>query len=118
MRTQLPTSVLQMALIGYENEIRIIVEAIQDVRAELKRRTGGSAASVEDGVPKSRRPMSGAAKRRIALAQKKRWKAFHANAKVETPAQPRRVLSPERRAALAENLAKARAAKAAKRAEA
>jgi hypothetical protein len=116
MAKQFPVSTLEMALIGYETELRRIVEAIQEIRNQLKQRTGRTAAGVEGGAPKSRRPMTAAAKRRIALAQKKRWAAFHARAKAKTPAPPKRVISEERRAALSANLAKARAARAAKRA--
>jgi hypothetical protein len=56
--------------------------------------------------------MSAAGRRRIAAAQRKRWKAFHTAHKVM--ATPKRKLSPAAREKLAENAAKARAAKAGK----
>jgi hypothetical protein len=62
--------------------------------------------------------MSAAAKKRIAAGQKKRWAAFHANDTKPVAAKkaaPKRKMSPERKAALVANLAKARAARAAKR---
>jgi hypothetical protein len=65
--------------------------------------------------------MSAAAKKRIAAAQKARWKKFHAEQKPATgksaPA-PKKKMSPGRKAALSANLAKARAARAAKRQDA
>ena len=59
--------------------------------------------------------MSAAAKRRIAAAQRKRWAAFHADQKGgSAKTAPRRKLSAAAKVKLARNLAKARAAKAAK----
>jgi len=63
--------------------------------------------------------MSAAALRRISLAQKKRWAAYHAKqggtAKKAAPKKTaKRKMSSERKAALVANLAKARAARAAK----
>jgi hypothetical protein len=63
-------------------------------------------------APKPKRRISKEGMARIIAATKKRWAAFH---KAEKPA-PKTKLSPARKAALVANLAKARAARAAKRA--
>ena len=62
--------------------------------------------------------MSAAGRKAISDATKRRWKVFHAAQQEKKPAVkkavPKRKLSPAGKAALAANLAKARAAKAAK----
>ena len=67
---------------------------------------------------KPKRKMSAAGKKAISEATKKRWAAFHATKQAKKPALKKAVakrkLSPARKAALVANLAKARAAKAAK----
>jgi hypothetical protein len=69
-------------------------------------------------TPKPKRKMSAAGKKAISEATKKRWAAFHATKQAKKPAAKKAVartkLSPARKAALVANLAKARAAKAAK----
>ena len=67
--------------------------------------------------------MSAAGKRAIRVALKKRWAAFHAKAGAVKPAKQiarkaKRTMSPTVRARLVANLAKARAAKTNKRAQA
>ena len=114
------SSLLGAALAGYEFQLEKINAAIAEIRSQLGQRQGRSAAPVVPGTPKGRRHMSAAAKKRIADAQKKRWAAFHAKqgkpaAKAVVKSAPKRKLSPERKAALVANLAKARAARAAKK---
>src|SRR5450432_821012 len=74
--------------------------------------------SSEKGTPKPKRKLSAAGKAAIVAATKKRWEAFHAARQAKKPALKKGIakkkLSPARKAALAANLAKARAAKAAK----
>jgi hypothetical protein len=53
-------------------------------------------------------------RKRIAATQKARWAAFHAGKAAAPEQKAKRRISAERKAALATNLAKARAAKAAK----
>ena|ERR1017187_4184769 len=116
-------SILAAALVGYEIQLQKLHTAMAEIRSQLGQSSGRSAAPVVEGAPHKRRQMSAAAKKRIADGQKKRWAAFHAKgAKPATrqvavkKAAPKRKMSPERRAALVANLAKARAARAAKRA--
>ena len=72
-------SLLEAALVGYEQQHAKILEAIKTIRAQLGgKRTTTPAAITEDGEkPRKRRKMSAAARRRIAEAQKKRWAAYH-----------------------------------------
>ena len=67
------TSMLAMALVGYELEKKKIEERIKEIRAQL----GGKSASKESGPageePRKRRKLSAAARKRISTAQKKRW---------------------------------------------
>lgn len=126
MRRQIDHSLLEMALIGYEAERRKIEEKIGEIRRELGVRSNrGAAPAAEGEIPKPKHKMSAAAKKRIAAAQKKRWAAFHAK-KAEKPAAakktatkkaaPRKAMSADVKQKRIAALAKARAAKAAKRA--
>jgi hypothetical protein len=118
MPKPLDRSVLEMALIGYQRSLENIQEKMADIQRQLGARPAKAAASVTTGEAKPKRQMSAGARKRIALAQKKRWAEFH-QAKEPAPAPKKtiakRKLSPARKAALLANLAKARAAKAAKR---
>lgn len=118
---RLDRSTLEMALVGYAEQYRKIETAIAAIRSELGGRSTKAASSISANGAEPKRRLSAAARKRIALAQKKRWAAFHA--KTGKPAgakktEAKRTLSPARKAALVANLAKARAARAAKRAAA
>jgi hypothetical protein len=85
-RTATDTTMLSMALVGYELEKQKIDEKIQEIRSVLgsqaapakrayKRRKATGSASI-DAVPaegRKRRTLSAAARKRIAIAQRKRW---------------------------------------------
>ena len=68
------TSLLAMALVGYEIEKRRIEEKIREIRSRLGRRqvAAKNGAAPNSDQPK-RRKLSVAARKRIAAAQKKRW---------------------------------------------
>ena len=68
------TSMLAMALVGYELEKKRIEDKIREIRAQIGGRKPGrpAASAPENGEPKRRR-LSAAARKRIAAAQKKRW---------------------------------------------
>ena len=119
---KLDSSILEMALVGLRAEAQGIEEQMAAIRKRLGIRGKSAALSVStDGAsPRRRRQMSAAALRRISLAQKKRWAAFHkeqgkGGTKTTTKAKAKRSLSPATKAKLAANLAKARAARAAKK---
>ena len=63
-----------MALVGYELEKRKIEEKIREIRSKLGRGRGAakSAPASASNQPK-RRKLSAAARKRISVAQKKRW---------------------------------------------
>jgi hypothetical protein len=68
-------NMLAMALIGYESEKKRIDERIAEIRAKLGNGKAAKATAADAGatVPKKRRKLSVAARKRIAAAQKKRW---------------------------------------------
>jgi hypothetical protein len=118
---KLDSSILEMALVGLRAEAQRIEAAMAAIRKQLGVRRSAALSISTDGATPRRRQMSAAALRRISLAQKKRWAAYHAKqgatARKATPKKTtaKRKMSPERKAALVANLAKARAARAAKR---
>jgi hypothetical protein len=73
MRSTIDTSMLEMALIGYEAERQKIQARITEIQAQLNGRSGHTATP----VTRTRRKMSATARRRIAAAQKKRWAEYH-----------------------------------------
>jgi hypothetical protein len=124
MPRMIDTSILQAALLGLQSEKEKIEEAMAAIRKQLGGR--GSTAVVTTNGTKTRHDMSAAAKKRIADAQRKRWAAFHKakagaakpKLKATSHAAPKRKLSAAAKAKLVTNLAKARAARAAKAAAA
>lgn len=64
---------LQMALVGYEIERQKIDERIKEIQAKIgKRRPAAAAGAAVEEAPR-KRVLSPEARRRIALAQKRRW---------------------------------------------
>jgi hypothetical protein len=111
MLTDFEQSVIEMALVGFQAEAQRIEAAMAEIRKRLGVRGGRVAWIVTDGS-KPKRHMSALHRKRIADAQKKRWAAFHAEHGTPTKrTTQKKGMTPERRAALAANLAKARAAK-------
>jgi hypothetical protein len=107
-----------MALTGYQLERQKIQQKIDEIQGQL----GGRSLSVvsPDGhkASRQRRPMSAAAKRRIAAAQEKRWAKYRANQESSKPKTAKQAVSAEVRRNRLAGLVKARAARAAKRAAA
>jgi hypothetical protein len=68
-------ALLEAALIGYQHQAAQLAEKIADIRRQL----GGKSASAASTAPSpnKRHPMSAAARKRIAAAQKKRWEEYH-----------------------------------------
>ena len=71
---------LQAALVGYEDKLARIKEAITEIRRSLAQTAKGKAAGpTTDAGPaprRARRKLSRAARARIAAAQKKRWAEY------------------------------------------
>jgi len=115
MAKQVDTSTLQMALVGYRAQLTDITAKIRDIRGRLGIRGANSGGGDVAGQFHQKRVLSAAARKRIAAAQKRRWAAFHAKSGAGAKqGRAKRTLSPEAKAKLAANLAKARAARAAK----
>jgi len=82
---------LQMALIGYELERQKIDDKITEIRALLSGKkvslpSAGTAAA--SSAPRRKRNLSAAARKRIAMAQKRRW-AEHRRNKAQAAAKAR-----------------------------
>ena len=108
-------STLEAAIIGLKLQREKLNELIEQVEKRLKLRPSVSHAI---GEAKTRRPISAAARKRMAAGQRKRWAAYRAQGKAgKAVHRTKRILSPAQRQALAANLAKARAAKAAAQAK-
>ena len=67
------TTMLAMALVGYELEKKKIEDRIREIRAQLSGAKAEKASSAGDDKAPKRRRLSAAARKRIAAAQKKRW---------------------------------------------
>jgi hypothetical protein len=81
-------SLLEAALIGFEQMVKSINEKIAGIRRQLGAGGAGEAAATPAQGP--RRTLSVAARQRIAAAQRKRWAAVKAQAK---PAPAKRAMS-------------------------
>lgn len=69
-------ALLNAALIGLNSQLEGIDRQMAAVRAMLAGRAADNPAGA--GKPaRKRRPMSAATKKRMALAQRKRWAAYH-----------------------------------------
>jgi len=118
MRRQIDQSMLEMALLGYKAKLEEVVQKMAEIERRLGLRKDSDPAPSTAATDRPKRTMSAAGKRAIRAALKKRWAAFHAQGgavpSAKATAKPKRKLSPAAKARLAENLAKARAAKAKK----
>ncbi len=65
-------SMLQMALVGFQIEKDRIESKIQELRAKLKGKGAMMTSAGESSAPR-KRELSDAARKRIAMAQKRRW---------------------------------------------
>jgi hypothetical protein len=66
-------SILAMALVGYEMEKKKIEDRINEIRSKLGKVIHKVGAAVGNNDQPKRRKLSAAARKRIAVAQKKRW---------------------------------------------
>jgi hypothetical protein len=107
--------ILNAAILGFEEQKRRIDSQIAELRAMLDGGTRPTPAATPETPKRKRRKMSAAGRKAIAEAQRKRWAASKKAAVPPKKTLPKRKLSPAGKAALVANLAKARAAKAAKR---
>jgi hypothetical protein len=79
-------SMLEMALVGFNIEKQRIEARIQEIHALLRgRRSATTGAGMESAAPR-KRELSADARRRIAMAQKRRW-AEHRKRAAQAKAQ-------------------------------
>jgi hypothetical protein len=64
---------LQMALVGYQIEKQKIEDKIRIIEAQLKGKRVSLSPATDGGAGAPKRILSPAARKRIAMAQKKRW---------------------------------------------
>jgi hypothetical protein len=73
------STILEMAILGYQSEAAKIAAKIADIKAQLGERgpgrPRGTATGTDHEAPVKRRGMSAAGRARIAAAQKARWAA-------------------------------------------
>ncbi len=86
-RRAVDASLLEAALIGFEQMKRNVEEKISDIRRQLGSRDGTRGTGPGQA---RRRTRSAAARRRMASAQRKRWAAVKAESK---PSKPKRTMS-------------------------
>ena len=75
---------LHMALVGYQIEKERIEGKIREIQAQLKGKTLSVAAPASAQQPRAKRELSPAARKRIAMAQKKRWAEHRKRAALAT----------------------------------
>ena len=91
-------SLLEAALIGFEQMRRNVAEKIADIRRQLGSRDRTQAASAGQT---GRHIVSPAARKRMAAAQRKRWAAVKARSKPSKPTNTKRTMSPAARRKIA-----------------
>jgi hypothetical protein len=67
------TDILRYALTHLEQEREIIQEKIDHINSQLGQKVSATAAAGTEAAPRKRRTLSASARKRIAIAQKKRW---------------------------------------------
>jgi len=72
-------SFLEAALVGYQAQLASIQQSIQEIRKQLGQKSAGAkgVTGAGEGAPRTKRRLSAAARKRIALAQKKRWAEYN-----------------------------------------
>ena len=91
-------SLLEAALIGFEQMKRNVEEKIADIRRQLGSRDGTHGTAPGHA---RRRPRSATVRRRMAAAQRKRWAAVKAKSKPPKAAGSKRTMSPAARKRIA-----------------
>jgi hypothetical protein len=73
-------SLLEAALVGYQAQLAAIQQSMQEIRKQLGPKAasaGAGAAAAAQPATRTRRKLSAAARKRIAVAQKKRWAEYN-----------------------------------------
>jgi hypothetical protein len=86
------STILEMAILGYQSEVDKLSAKIADIKAQLGQRGPGrpkaAAATTVQAAPQKRRTISKAGRARIAAAQRARWAAQKKQA--AQPAKPKK----------------------------
>jgi hypothetical protein len=92
-RPRVDSTILEMAILGYQREVERISAKIADIKARLGQRgpgrpkaTAAAAVGTDHAGPQKRRTISKAGRARIAAAQRARWAAL--KKQQAQPAQP------------------------------
>jgi hypothetical protein len=90
VQPKVDSTILEMAIVGYESQLDKISAKIADIKAQLGQRGPGrpkaTAAGTGPAGPQKRRTISAAGRARIAAAQRARWAAQ--KRQQAQPAQP------------------------------
>jgi peptidoglycan hydrolase CwlO-like protein len=94
------TELLEAALIGFQHKRDQLQQKIAELRSQIGGHPASASAPAPDAAAPKKRSMSASARRRIALAQKKRWAAYKAEhgTKSAAPTPQKRVISAAGRA--------------------
>jgi hypothetical protein len=79
---------LQMALVGFQIEKQRIESRIQDIQTQLKGRRAAMPSGNGQSPAPRKRQLSEAARKRIAMAQKRRWAEHRKRAAAAKAAKP------------------------------
>ena len=70
-------SLLEAALVGYQTQLASIQQSMQEIRKQLGPKAAAGAVAGTEPAVRSKRQLSDAARKRIAVAQKKRWAEYN-----------------------------------------
>jgi len=100
MPAHLDSETLQAALLGYQHQLDQINAKMADLRSKLKGEppAGSKLAEAAPAAHGGKRPLSAAARKRIAQAQRKRWAEYH---KAQEAPAKKRNMSPAARERIA-----------------
>jgi hypothetical protein len=95
VQPKVDSTILEMAIVGYESQLDKISAKIADIKAQLGQRGPGrpkaTAAGTGPAGPQKRRTISAAGRARIAAAQRARWAAQkRQQAQPAQPAKPKK----------------------------
>jgi hypothetical protein len=88
---KIDSSILRAALIGYQHERDAIDAKIAEIRLQLEGQTPQASASAGPVEAPRKRVLSAAARRRMAVAQRKRWAEFKKAQEAPAPVKKRRL---------------------------
>ena len=92
-------TLLEMAILGYQSQVKEISAKIADIKAQLGQRGPGrpkataamaTATGTDQAAPATRRTIGKAGRARIAAAQRARWAALKKQPQPAPPAKPKK----------------------------